>query len=424
MPDTLSLSLNEAVNRALEFNPSLRAERAEATAVAQGQLEATRAFLPNVRFDVTGIRSTDPVAAFGMKLRQENFAMEDLELDALNRPEPYSGFSSSVTVEMPIFAPEGLFGYSAARRGAAARAAGARRAGGATVLMVTMAYSDALLASRRVEALSAARDAALSHAERAEALHNQGMVTGLDARLARIGAAAVETQLLAADAMAKNAVSELLALLALPDTMPVLLTDSLDPVTTSDCIPGSTDCDISDRGDLEALRLGAAASAAMVRSAWAKNLPSVALFGSRAYHSRSTPFGDGSGDWTIGIGVRWNVFSALSGVGSVRRAKAEREVADARYEAAERSALVEVRSAERMLAAAEERVRVASSANEEATLALEQARLRYTTGTSPITELLDVQAAATETSLSLLEARRDLTVANAALEFAYGVNDR
>jgi outer membrane protein TolC len=69
-------------------------------------------------------------------------------------------------------------------------------------------------------------------------------------------------------------------------------------------------------------------------------------------------------------------------------------------------------------------VSVAASADAEGAEALEQARLRYRTGAAPITELLDVQAAATAATLQLLEARRDLFVALAALDFAYGVNDR
>ena len=422
--DTVSLSLETALDRALEFNPTLRAEKAEATAVAQGPLEASRAFLPNVRFDMQGIRSTDPVAAFGMKLRQENFAMEDLTLDALNRPNAYSGFSSSVTAELPILAPEGLFGFAAARRGAAARAAGTRRAAGATTFMVTMAYWDAQLAARRVETLQTALEAARSHEEQAEALRAQGMVTGLDARMARIGAAAVETQLLAASAEAENAISALRALLAMPDSIPVSLTDSLVGTSNATCDSNSSQCDVHDRGDLEALRLGSAATSAMRKSAWAKNLPAVALFGTAAHHGRSTPFGSGSGDWTIGIGVRWNVFSALSGVGAIRRANAEHDATVARHEAAERQAVLEVTSTERMLVAATERVAVATAADIEGAEALEQAQLRYSTGTSPITELLDVQAAATAATLQLLEARRDLFVARAALDLAYGLNDR
>jgi len=50
--------------------------------------------------------------------------------------------------------------------------------------------------------------------------------------------------------------------------------------------------------------------------------------------------------------------------------------------------------------------------------------VRYRTGAAPITELLDVQSAATTATLNLLMARRDLLLAQAALDFAYGVNDR
>ena len=77
-----------------------------------------------------------------------------------------------------------------------------------------------------------------------------------------------------------------------------------------------------------------------------------------------------------------------------------------------------------MLEAARQRVDVAARAEVEAREALEQARLRYRTGAAPITELLDVQAATTATTLNYLAARRDLFVASAALDLAYGVNDR
>jgi outer membrane protein TolC len=77
-----------------------------------------------------------------------------------------------------------------------------------------------------------------------------------------------------------------------------------------------------------------------------------------------------------------------------------------------------------MLEAAREGAEVAARASQEAQVALEQARLRYRTGTAPVTELLDVQAAATNATLSELAARRDLMVAHAALDLAYGVFDR
>ena len=85
---------------------------------------------------------------------------------------------------------------------------------------------------------------------------------------------------------------------------------------------------------------------------------------------------------------------------------------------------MEVLQARRMLEAAGRGVEVASGAAAEARVALEQAQARYASGTTPITELLDVQAASTNATLSELSARRDLLLAHAALDLAYGVFDR
>ena len=64
--DTVSLSLIEALEQARQSNPGLQAEWAEARAAAQAPLQASRAFVPTLRFDVQGVRTTDPVAVFGL----------------------------------------------------------------------------------------------------------------------------------------------------------------------------------------------------------------------------------------------------------------------------------------------------------------------------------------------------------------------
>jgi outer membrane protein TolC len=422
--DTLSLSLRVAIERAQEFNPSLRAERAESDKASAQAQEATPAFLPSIGVDVGFLRTNDPVAVFGLKLRQSNFQAEDLGLEALNNPDPYNGFNTVATVELPIFTAEGIFGHSAAKRAASAREAATARAAGATTFFVTRAYWDAQLAARQVEALQASLEAARGHARQAEAMQQQGLVTGLDARLARVHAAGTETQLLAAQAQADNALAALRTLLALPDSTSIALTDSLVGSGTMVCEASEADCSIDNRGDILAHRLGKDATSSAVKSAWGKSLPAIAAFGSYGYFGQSSFFGTGSGNWSVGIGLQWKLFPGLAGVGAVNRAKADQRAAEARLEAAEREARLEIASTRRMLVAAAERVTVAASANSEAQEALDQARLRYQTGAAPITELLDVQAAATSATLGLLSARRDLFLAQAALDFAYGVNDR
>jgi outer membrane protein TolC len=423
--DTLRLSMEDAVARALEANPTLRAHQARAEARAQLPLQASRAFLPSVSIGLQGMRTTDPVAVFGMKLRQENFAGEDLALEALNRPGAYSGYNATATIQIPLLAPEGLYGFQAARKAAEAESAGARRAAGATRFLAIQAYTGALLAARQVEALDTALAAVRAHVAQAEAMRDQGLVTGLDARMASLKASELEVNRLGADAQARNALSALKALLAFPDPKELILSDDLTGVVTpSACAVEDAGCAWEERGDLQAYTAGLDAASSGIKKAWASQLPALAAFGAVGHYAPDAPLGEGSGDWTVGIGLSWTPFQGLAGVGGVRAAKAERAAVVADREAAFRQAEVEVLQSRRMLEAAREGAEVATRAAAEAEVALDQARLRYRTGTAPITELLDVQAASTNATLMKISAWRDLTVAHAALDLAYGVFDR
>jgi len=421
----MELSLEAAVVRALDANPTLQAQRATAEARAQLPLQASQAFLPSLSLGLQGMRTTDPVAAFGLKLRQENFQAGDLSLDALNRPEAYSGYNATAMVQMPLLVPEGLYGYAAARKAAEAEEAGARRAAGATRFFTIQAYTGALLAARQVEALDTALAVVRAHVKQAEAMHEQGLVTGLDARMASLKASEIEVFRLTAEAQAQNALSALRTMLAFPESVDLLLTDDLAmPEISSGCVSSDEACSWEGRGDLQAYTAGLAAAGSGVKRAWASQLPSLAAFGALGHYAESAPFKDGSGDWTVGIGLSWNPFQGMAGVGKVRAAKAEERAVKAQRDAAYGQAELETVQARRMVQAAQDRASVAADAAQESQVALEQARLRYRTGTSPITELLDVQAAATNATLSELAARRDLLVAHAALDLAYGVYDR
>ncbi|MDH3456346.1 MAG: TolC family protein [Gemmatimonadota bacterium] len=424
-PDTTYLSIETAIERALEANPALRAARATADAAGALPTQASQAFLPTIDLGLTGVRTNDPVAVFGLKLRQATFAMSDFDIGALNNPNPSGGWDAAVTVQMPILAPEGLFGFAAARKAARAQSAAASRAAGASQFLVIRAYWDAQLAARQVEALDSALTAVRAHRRRAQAMREQGLVTGLDERLAGLKASELEVQRLATAALAANAVGVVRAMLVLPEGDVIVLTDSLRLAAPGGtCAAADATCVIDQRGDLEAFRLGEAAARLGVKRAWASQLPAVAVFGTLAHRTASAPFSAGSGDWTVGVGVTWPILRGLAGVGAVRAAKAEHRAASARREAAERQAALEITQASDMLEAARQRVDVAARAEVEAREALEQARLRYRTGAAPITELLDVQAATTTTTLHYLAARRDLFVASAALDLAYGVNDQ
>lgn len=421
--DTTTLTLAEAIAEARVSNYAVIAARADAGAAAGRAMAATQAFLPSVDVGLNGMRTTDPVAVFGLKLRQEAFEAGDLSLDALNRPRAYAGYGATVTARLPLLVPDALFGRSAAQRAAGAMSAVADRVVGVTTFQVVQAYGGALLAAGRVEVLDAALTAARSYVARAEALRDQGLVTGLDARVARVRAAEVESQRIGAAADARTALEHVKLLLGLEPGTTLRLSDSLPLAWTGNC-GSSSACELEARADLKAAALGRRAAAAAVRSAWGSNLPSVALFGTMAHHARTAPWDPGSGDWTVGVVVNWNVLRGLGGAGAVREARARHAAATAQEEAARGQAALEATAASLRVEAARAQLDVAIAASGDADDALAQARLRYDQGISPISELLEVQASRTAARLTLLMARHDVLVAEAALDLAYGVFDK
>ncbi len=82
------LTLQQAVNIALQRNPLRKAAIADTKAASAGVREARSFLLPHLSFSETATRGDDPVYVFGSKLRQQRFTSADLALNQLNSPLP------------------------------------------------------------------------------------------------------------------------------------------------------------------------------------------------------------------------------------------------------------------------------------------------------------------------------------------------
>lgn len=81
-----SLTLHEAIDRALGQNPRVAVGKADVQAASAGAAIARTALLPRLNFTEDLSRGNDPVYVFGTKLRQQRFTQSDFSLDSLNRP--------------------------------------------------------------------------------------------------------------------------------------------------------------------------------------------------------------------------------------------------------------------------------------------------------------------------------------------------
>ncbi|HEY7505946.1 MAG TPA: TolC family protein [Gemmatimonadales bacterium] len=415
--EPIRLSLEEALDRAATRSPAARAARWEREAREADALGASAAFLPQLGAELGGLRTDDPVAVFGTKLRQGRFGQADFAIDALNFPAPVTDVSTTLSIEQPVFQPMALSGRRAARAGARAARLGQERTAQVVAFEVLRAYYGVRLAADRVAVLQESLDAAGETLAQVEKLRREGVVTVVDGQLARSRVSELAAAMASAQAAATAQTDLLLHLLGENPGRAVVLTDSL-------ALTDAEAPDSLERADLAALRAGLQTQEANVLRARSQWLPAVGAFGNLGWHDDDLGVANGPRHWTAGVVVRWSPFRGLSDVGMLRRAQAEREAARAELEAAERRARAETRAAEAEREAARAGFAAADAALAQASQAARAASSRYAEGAAIITELLAIRAAESSQRLARLQALYQARVADAALVLALGGTPR
>lgn len=413
--DTLRLGLADALAGARARNPGVLQAVAEHRARKADVLAGSAAFLPRLTAELGLIRSDDPVAVFGGRLREGRFTQADFALDALNHPRPLTDAATTLTVEQPLFQPEALL----ARRGgqAASRAAlyGEARTREVAAFEAIQAYWAARLAQDRVTVLQEELEVARRVLTQVQSLRRNGSVTLVDEQLARARVSELESSLASGAARRLAANDLLLITLGEPPERPLLLSDSL---TASGL--GSDTVSAAGRDDLAALQATLEASNANTTRAKGSWLPAAGAFAALDWHAGSLGVVQGARHWSAGVVVRWSPFRGLADLGQLRRAEAEQEAARERLADQSRRAMAEVRLARADRAAALASVQAAEAALAGAAQAARIAGVRYTEGVGTLTELLAVRAAESGQRLARLDALYRASVADASLALALG----
>jgi len=410
----LRLSVADAMGKAREHHPQLarvRSERRIREADVRGSMAT---YLPVVSTDWSLVRTDDPVAVFGSKLRQGKFAATDLALDALNQPAAISNAAWGLTVEQPLVAPEGWFGRRAAQAGAEAGRLAESRAGQMVAFDALRAYFGAVFQTARIGVLDTALVAARETLRQVQSLRREGVVTAVDEQLAVARVSELEAGRAMAEADRIGAVDQLLVTLGEAPGQSVELTDRLELL--------ATEPDSGRRADLDALRRVVAAQEANLKRVRAQRLPTAGAFGTVAFNDGSLAAVSGPAHWTAGVMVRWTPFKGLRDLAQADQARAERDRSVEELSSAERAADAEVRAAEARLAAARAALAAADRALDYSAQAARIAATRYAGGVATISELLAVRAGEAAQRLARLEALFHARIAQAHVAVARGGN--
>lgn len=410
------ITLQEAVAEALSGNASLAEAELEVRAARAGARGASAFLWPSLAAEAGVVRSDDPVAAFGTKLRQGRFTEADFEVGALNHPDAATDWTVGVGATWPVLDPARWSAREAALRQADAAALRGARTREAVIFRTKVLYFEAVRAEGRLQAARRALEAADAAAERVRRRRDQGLLTDahvLEARAEREGARAGLSD---ARRVRSRARSDLALHLGWPEgRIPV----AADTAMTSEPTEHGGSSGVEARADLRALEARLAAARAEEGRALRSRLPALEGFARLSTHAPE-PAGTREESWTVGLRLRVPVFTGLAVSADRDAARALRGVAASRLEQARREARAELRNA----ADAVESARQILEANRAAADAAREGRRlltrRFEEGMATTAELLQAEARVARMESGAVDALAAYRMALARLEFAGG----
>lgn len=418
--DTVRLSLDDAVRRALELGEEVRVARAQ-VGDARGQVrEATAAALPEIRGTVLYTRQFASIF--------QNIDVGDSTFAPIFKNSPF-GAANAWTLE--VTARQTLF--AAGKVGAGMRAARAYRQAAEeqmvetqadVVFRVRRAYLDALYAARLVEIAEAGLTQAQEHEAEVQQFRSAGTRAEYDVLRAQVDAANQRPVVVAARNSLDLALLVLKRLVNVPASAPLELTTSLRgedatiPVLAADTVAGP------DRAAVRAAEANVQVWEQAVRAARADRWPSVsvgATFSHQAFPDEIAPFdAQFRRNWSADVRLSIPLFLGFRTFGAEDRARASLERARADRDQAQELATLEVEQAaaevhraQALLAAQRLTVRQAQRAHH-------LANVRYANGMATQLEVSDARLLAQRAELNEAQALRDYLVGLAQLERALG----
>jgi outer membrane protein TolC len=420
--DGRPLTLDDAVARALERNPAMRAAAAsgdEATARVQ---QATGGYWPRVDVAEAWQGGNQPVYVFGSLLAQRNFTAANFAIDSLNHPDALSNHRAAVFVQQTVF--DGWSVRSSvqfARLGA--RAAHLERDVVAARLRVDVvtAFGRAL-ASRTARAWAAAAvSTATEDLRRAEARRDQGLETEANVLAFRVHLADADARRVRTDADESVARAALNAAMAAPLDEATPLADlavMLERELDGSALEAAA---IAARPELQQASFARQQADAARTRARAGLLPQV-LVNAGAEMNGET-FTDRASAWSAALEVRWNLFAGGSDKARVAEATAASLRADAERERLENMVRLEVRTAIAEYRSAVAREAAGRRIVEQAHESQRIIRDRYDAGLASASDVLRAAELVAQAESARTSAVIDVHVTAAALDRAAGRSD-
>jgi len=414
------LTVDAAVNLALERSPAVQAARSAAEAADARHRKARGFRLPTVDLSETYSRTDNPAEAFAMTLNQKRFDFDDFLVSDPNNPDALNTWITRLEVVQPVYTG----GELSARIGQAELMATAEnltwRHVREQVAFDTMtAFTNTAKAREYLELLKQARKTTSEHVDLADRYAAQGLIVKAELLKAQVELAKMDEMVANAIRDAKLAEAALNFHMGLDQNLTHRLAQLPPPHPITNEIGTWLESGLEKRADLQAaqqrLDVGRLEEKA-VRSGF---LPEVAVIGRYDLYDDS-PFGSNGDSASVVAVATINLFRGGSDAAGLEAARFDTSSGKYRIKRFEEGIRLEIQQAWRDLQTARQRHATAHTAVEAAREALRVREHRFKQGLDKMIDLLDAETALRESEVRELVARYDLTLAGQRLHYASG----
>jgi len=416
------ITLDQAVAKALEYNPELVIDQ-PAVEAARSESEAARAgYLPRLDLEQSFLSGNNPVYVFGTLLTQRKFTSDNFALSSLNSPDPLNNLQTKFTVQQTIW-DAGRTGRNmeAGRMGVEIMER-TREDHVRQTLMATLEAYYAVSLSRKVwDTSTKALSSAQAIVDQAQARVDSGLAIEADLLRSQVylaSAKQAEIQARGRLEMAKAALNRIMGA-ALDAAQGE--TEELSPLEFSIPSEEALLMELKQRRpDYQRLLTEVRQAELEVRSRRSQYYPQVGAFAS--WEADNPSFVEAGGtNWSGGVTVRWNLFAGGSDAAMLRAARQRLEQKQRQLKAMESSMALEVRKALIQCKSAEQQVKAMETSEAQSQESLRILKNRYEAGLATITDLLAVEASASAARSALAEAMYLQRISAAQAEFAAGI---
>ncbi|MBC7963960.1 MAG: TolC family protein [Steroidobacteraceae bacterium] len=413
-----TLSVKEAISRALEKNNLVRAAGFNATAARQGVAVVASRYYPALSFEETLAASNAPTQTFMMKLDQGRFTQNDL--GNLNHPNTVHDFKTQFVLQQPLYLPS----LAPLKKMAAKDAEKSELELEATrqniAFQTFSLYLDLQKSVARLQAIDRSVSDARENLRLAKVRTAAGVGLRSDELRAGTHHSLVEQQLITFRNNLILARMRLAIMIGLPEDTEFDIPATPDKVSVPLQSDETVRSALENRIELKQSRTELEKSAAAVRLAGSDYLPALGAFASYQLNGKDAPFAADNDAWAAGVTLKWQLFDGFRRDHERYRAIAGRSAAQEMLENSLKDARYQIKESLLRREEAGKRLEVAFHARQDAEETVRLISKRFENSLSTMVELLDAQTVLDQVRANLVETEADHALAGGRVYYSSG----